>query len=37
MVSVAEDLRLALDRVAFAERLLPSLDDWQRRLLNVFY
>jgi hypothetical protein len=34
MVSVAEDLRLALDRVAFAERLLPSLDPWQSRLLD---
>ncbi len=34
MVSLAEDLTLALDKVAFAERLLPSVDEWQARLLR---
>ena len=34
MVELREDLRLALDRVAFAEKLGMSLDSWQERLLR---
>ncbi len=34
MVELREDLRLALDRVAFAEKLGMSLDSWQERLLH---
>ena len=34
MVELREDLRLALDRVAFAEKLGISLDSWQERLLH---
>ena len=34
MVELRDDLRLALDRVAFAERLLPSIDPWQAALLR---
>jgi len=34
MVAVREDLRLALDRVAFAEELGISPDPWQRDLLR---
>jgi Terminase large subunit, T4likevirus-type, N-terminal len=33
-VQLREDLRLALDRVAFAEKLGMSLDSWQERLLR---
>jgi hypothetical protein len=33
-VQLREDLRLALDRVAFAEKLGMSLDSWQERLLH---
>ena len=34
MATLAEDLRLALDRVAFAEYLGVEPDDWQRDLLR---
>jgi hypothetical protein len=34
MVSVAEDLRLALDRVAFARAVGIEADEWQARLLR---
>ena len=34
MVAVREDLRLALDRVSFAEQLGVEPDDWQHRLLR---
>ncbi|MDP9438816.1 MAG: terminase family protein [Actinomycetota bacterium] len=34
MVSLAEDLRLALDRVGFARRVGVDPDDWQERLLR---
>src|SRR5215217_7437999 len=34
MVSLAEDLKLALDRVAFAKRLGLEPDPWQEDLLN---
>jgi hypothetical protein len=34
MLAVREDLTLALDRVEFARRLLPSLDGWQEDLLR---
>jgi terminase large subunit-like protein len=34
MVSVAEDLRVALDRVEFARRLGVEADSWQARLLR---
>ncbi len=34
MVSLAEDLKLALDRVAFAKRLGLEPDPWQQDLLR---
>src|SRR5215216_2883687 len=34
MAPLADDLRVALDRVAFAERLGIEPDDWQRDLLR---
>ncbi len=34
MISLAEDLKLALDRVAFARQLGLESDDWQRDLLR---
>ena len=34
MISLAKDLKLALDRVAFAEKLGIAPDEWQRDLLR---
>jgi Terminase large subunit, T4likevirus-type, N-terminal len=34
MVSVSQDIRMAVNRVAFAQTLMPSLDEWQRDLLR---
>jgi Terminase large subunit, T4likevirus-type, N-terminal len=34
MATISSDLKLALDRVLFAESLMPTLDAWQRDLLR---
>jgi hypothetical protein len=34
MVSVSQDIRMAVDRVAFAEKLGIVPDQWQRDLLR---